>query len=162
MIKVPFLNRKQRGKNVLDVFYKQNLKVVSQPTKIENTKNEHCSDLLFVNTIPNTNQYENIPVVKDAEIDNVVCNVKDESKNEKLLDKINNQSCNENIINQKQLNKIIVEVDNKKLFTNSNVEYENMPLEIVKDKQASIQFTDKGKKRNGKQIKNNIFKKFKA
>ena len=154
MIKLPFFNKKQRSKKIFDVFYNQNLKVISQPKKIES------SDILFVNTIPNTNQYENIPVVKDDEIKNVDCNVQHITNNEKLLDTINNISCNENIMNEKPLNKINVEVDKTKEFNNNIVE--NMPLESIKEKQASIKIIDKVKKRKSEKIKNNIFKKFKT
>ena len=115
---------------------------------------------MFVNTIPNTNQYENIPVVKDDEIKNVDCNVQHITNNEKLLDTINNISCNENIMNEKPLNKINVEVDKTKEFNNNIVE--NMPLESIKEKQASIKIIDKVKKRKSEKIKNNIFKKFKT
>lgn len=160
MIKLPFLNRHQRSKKIFDVFYHQNLKIIRQPKKIENQKNNHCSDLLFVNTIPKTNEYENIPMVKDDEIKNVDCNVKCVTNNEKLLDTINNKACNENIINEQPINKINVEVDTAKEFNNSIVE--NMPLESIKEKQSSINIIDKVKKRKKEKIKNNIFKKFKT
>ena len=160
MIKLPFLNRHKRSKKNFDVFYHQNLKIISQPKKIENNQNNHCSDILFVNTIPKTNEYENIPMVKDDEIKHVDCNVKGVTNNEKLLDTINNKSCNGNIINEKPINKINVEVDTAKEFNNSIVE--NMPLESIKEKQSSIKIIDKVKKRKKEKIKNNIFKKFKT
>ena len=159
MIKLSFLNRHKRSKNIFDVFYHQNLKIISQPKKVENNKNNQCSDILFVNTIPKTNEYENIPMVKDDEIKNVDCNVKGVTNNEKILDTMNNKSCNENIINEKPINKINVEVNTAKESNNNIVE--NMPLESIKEKQPSIKIFDEVKKRKKENIKNNIFKKFK-
>ena len=160
MIKLPFLNRQKRCKKVFDVFYNQNLKIISQPKKIENQKDDQCSDILFVNTIPNTNGYENIPVVKDDEIQNLDCTVKDLTNNEKVLDTINNKSCNENIINKKSNNEINIEVDETKDI--NNIIVENMPLESIKEKQSSIKINEKLKKRKKEKVRNNIFKKFKT
>ena len=106
MIKLPFLNKLKREKNVFDVFHRQKLKDISQPKKVNFNKNENSSDLLFVNTITKTNQYENLPFVQDDEIKKVLCCVNDKTKNEKVLDKINKESCIENIVNEKKNSKI--------------------------------------------------------
>ena len=160
MIKLPFLNKFKREKNVFDVFHRQNLKDKSKPKKINFPKNENSSDLLFVNTITKTNQYENIPIVRNDEITNINCNVKDETKNEKMLETIMKESCNENIVNEKPLSNINVVLDNKK--SSNNVKYQNLPLEIVKENTVNIKYDDKEKKRKTEKIKNNIFKKFKV
>lgn len=160
MIKLPFLNKFKREKNVFDVFHRQNLKDISKPKKINFPKNENSSDLLFVNTITKTNQYENIPIVRNDEITNINCNVKDETKNEKMLETIMKESCNENIVNEKPLSNINVVLDNKK--SSNNVKYQNLPLEIVKENTVNIKYVDKEKKRKTEKIKNNIFKKFKV
>ena len=162
MIKLPFLNKLKREKNVFDVFHRQKLKDISQPKKVNFNKNENSSDLLFVNTITKTNQYENLPFVQDDEIKKVLCCVNDKTKNEKVLDKINKESCIENIVNEKKIVKLNVSVDNKKVINdNNNDKYENLPLELLKEPIVNIKDTDKRKKGNNVKIKNNIFKKFK-
>ena len=160
MIKLPFLNRNKRKKNVFDIFYNQKKIDITRVNKLKEQNQASYSDLLFVNEIPKTNQYENIPKIEDDELKKIDYEVKENSKNEELLDKLKTDSCKESLENQKPLNKLNVNVNNVALCNSSNEKnYENMALPIVKENIVNINCNDKKKQK--KKHSNSIFKKFK-
>ena len=97
MIKLPFLNGNKRKKNVFDIFYNQKKIDITRVNKLKEQNQASYSDLLFVNEIPKTNQYENIPKIEDDELKKIDYEVKENSKNEELLDKLKTDSCKESI-----------------------------------------------------------------
>ena len=160
MIKLPFLNGNKRKKNVFDIFYNQKKIEITRVNKLKEQNQASYSDLLFVNEIPKTNQYENIPKIEDDELKKIDYEVKENSKNEELLDKLKTDSCKESLENQKPLNKLNVNVNNVALCNSSNEKnYENMALPIVKENIVNINCNDKKKQK--KKHSNSIFKKFK-
>ena len=151
--------QKRKNKNLFGVFYKQKT-FNNNRIKIDAKEN---------NTIePITNQYENLPKIEDDQIKKIDLDINVKSENDKVMESLEANSCQENIINQKPLSKLNVigeDVSNK---NNDDIIFENISLPLIKDETINdninkVKNANDNNLNKRKQISNtnNIFKKFK-
>ena len=151
--------QKIKNKNLFGVFYKQKT-FNNNRIKIDAKEN---------NTIePITNQYENLPKIEDDQIKKIDLDINVKSENDKVMESLEANSCQENIINQKPLSKLNVigeDVSNK---NNDDIIFENISLPLIKDETINdninkVKNANDNNLNKRKQISNtnNIFKKFK-
>ena len=151
--------QKRKNKNLFGVFYKQKT-FNNNRIKIDAKENKTIE--------PITNQYENLPKIEDDQIKKIDLDINVKSENDKVMESLEANSCQENIINQKPLSKLNVigeDVSNK---NNDDIIFENISLPLIKDETINdninkIKNANDNNLNKRKQISNtnNIFKKFK-
>ena len=116
--------QKRKNKNLFGVFYKQKT-FHNNRIKIDAKENKTIE--------PITNQYENLPKIEDDQIKKIDLDINVKSENDKVMESLEANSCQENIINQKPLSKLNVigeDVSNK---NNDDIIFENISLPLIKD-----------------------------
>ena len=93
--------QKIKNKNLFGVFYKQKT-FNNNRIKIDAKENKTIE--------PITNQYENLPKIEDDQIKKIDLDINVKSENDKVMESLEANSCQENIINQKPLSKLNVMV----------------------------------------------------
>ena len=151
--------QKIKNKNLFGVFYKQKT-FNNNRIKIDAKENKTVE--------PITNQYENLPKIEDDQIKKIDLDINVKSENDKVMESLEANSCQENIINQKPLSKLNVigeDVSNK---NNDDIIFENISLPLIKDETINdninkVKNANDNNLNKRKQISNtnNIFKKFK-
>lgn len=151
--------QKIKNKNLFGVFYKQKT-FNNNRIKIDAKENKTIE--------PITNQYENLPKIEDDQIKKIDLDINVKSENDKVMESLEANSCQENIINQKPLSKLNVigeDVSNK---NNDDIIFENISLPLIKDETINdninkVKNANDNNLNKRKQISNtnNIFKKFK-
>jgi len=151
--------QKRKNKNLFGVFYKQKT-FNNNRIKIDAKENKTIE--------PITNQYENLPKIEDDQIKKIDLDINVKSENDKVMESLEANSCQENIINQKPLSKLNVigeDVSNK---NNDDIIFENISLPLIKDETINdninkVKNANDNNLNKRKQISNtnNIFKKFK-
>ena len=151
--------QKRKNKNLFGVFYKQKT-FNNNRIKIDAKENKTIE--------PITNQYENLPKIEDDQIKKNDLDINVKSENDKVMESLEANSCQENIINQKPLSKLNVigeDVSNK---NNDDIIFENISLPLIKDETINdninkVKNANDNNLNKRKQISNtnNIFKKFK-
>ena len=151
--------QKIKNKNLFGVFYKQKT-FYNNRIKIDSKENKTIE--------PITNQYENLPKIEDDQIKKVDLNINVKSENDKVIESLEANSCQENIINQKPLSKLNVISEDVKLKDKDVIIFENISLPLIKDETINDNINivknvnDKNLNKRNKSFKtNNIFKKFK-
>ena len=157
-----FLNKKNRQKNVFDVFFNQKNFEIKQP---KNNENEKSNILLFVSNELKSNQYENIPVIYDDNVKKIDTDILSLTNNEKHLS--NEKESSEEKIgfksNEKGLNIDKNQVDIVNNITDNEIINDEFILDkivqnTVNKNNDNLNTYNKRKKTNNK---NTIFKKFK-
>ena len=151
--------QKIKNKNLFGVFYKQKT-FNNNRIKIDAKENKTIE--------PITNQYENLPKIEDDQIKKIDLDINVKSENDKVMESLEANSCQENIINQKPLSKLNVigeDVSNK---NNDDIIFENISLPLIKDETINdninkVKNANDNNLNKRKQISNtnNIFKKLK-
>ena len=151
--------QKRKNKNLFGVFYKQKT-FNNNRIKIDAKENKTIE--------PITNQYENLPKIEDDQIKKIDLDINVKSENDKVMESLEANSCQENIINHKPLSKLNVigeDVSNK---NNDDIIFENISLPLIKDETINdninkVKNANDNNLNKRKQISNtnNIFKKFK-
>ena len=151
--------QKRKNKNLFGVFYKQKT-FNNDRIKIDSKQNKTIE--------PITNQYENLPKIEDDQIKKVDLDINVKSQNDKVIESLEANSCQENIINQKPLSKLNVISEDVKLKNKDGIIFENISLPLIKDETINDNINivknvnDKNLNKRKKSFKtNNIFKKFK-
>ena len=151
--------QKRKNKNLFGVFYKQKT-FYNNRIKIDSKENKTIE--------PITNQYENLPKIEDDQIKKVDLDINVKSQNDKVIESLEANSCQENIINQKPLSKLNVISEDVKLKDKDVIIFENISLPLIKDETINDNINivknvnDKNLNKRNKSFKtNNIFKKFK-
>ena len=120
-----FLNKeKRKTKNIFGLFYKQ------KKNEQNNKKIVELNDIKY--TEPITNQFENLPSIENDEIKKIDLKINNKSKNDNTLSELKNNSCLENIENQKPLSKIEINYEQVPIYDNTKV-LDNLPLTILKE-----------------------------
>ena len=151
--------QKRKNKNLFGVFYKQKT-FYNNRIEIDSKQNKTIE--------PITNQYENLPKIEDDQIKKVDLDINVKSQNDKVIESLEANSCQENIINQKPLSKLNVISEDVKLKDKDVIIFENISLPLIKDETINDNINivknvnDTNLNKRKKSIKtNNIFKKFK-
>ena len=151
--------QKRKNKNLFGVFYKQKT-FYNNRIKIDSKENKTIE--------PITNQYENLPKIEDDQIKKIDLDINVKSQNDKVIESLEANSCQENIINQKPLSKLNVISEDVKLKNKDDIIFENISLPLIKDETINDNINivknvnDKNLNKRKKFFKtNNIFKKFK-
>ena len=151
--------QKIKNKNLFGVFYKQKT-FYNNRIKIDSKENKTIE--------PITNQYENLPKIEDDQIKKIDLDINVKSQNDKVIESLEANSCQENIINQKPLSKLNVISEDVKLKNKDDIIFENISLPLIKDETINDNINivknvnDKNLNKRKKNFKtNNIFKKFK-
>ena len=151
--------QKRKNKNLFGVFYKQKT-FYNNRIKIDSKENKTIE--------PITNQYENLPKIEDDQIKKIDLDINVKSQNDKVIESLEANSCQENIINQKPLSKLNVISEDVKLKDKDVIIFENISLPLIKDETINDNINivknvnDKNLNKRKKSFKtNNIFKKFK-
>ena len=151
--------QKIKNKNLFGVFYKQKT-FYNNRIKIDSKENKTIE--------PITNQYENLPKIEDDQIKKIDLDINVKSQNDKVIESLEANSCQENIINQKPLSKLNVISEDVKLKNKDVIIFENISLPLIKDETINDNINivknvnDKNLNKRKKSFKtNNIFKRFK-
>lgn len=151
--------QKRKNKNLFGVFYKQKT-FYNNRIKIDSKENKTIE--------PITNQYENLPKIEDDQIKKIDLDINVKSQNDKVIESLEANSCQENIINQKPLSKLNVISEDVKLKNKDDIIFENISLPLIKDETINDNINivknvnDKNLNKRKNFFKtNNIFKKFK-
>ena len=151
--------QKIKNKNLFGVFYKQKT-FYNNRIKIDSKENKTIE--------PITNQYENLPKIEDDQIKKIDLDINVKSQNDKVIESLEANSCQENIINQKPLSKLNVISEDVKLKNKDDIIFENISLPLIKDETINDNINivknvnDKNLNKRKNFFKtNNIFKKFK-
>ena len=154
------LNRqKRKNKNLFGVFYKQKT-FHNNRLKIDAKENKTIE--------PITNQFENLPKIEDDQIKKIDLDINVKSENDKVIESLEANSCQENIINQKPLSTLNVISENVITENKDDIINENISLPLIKDDTINdnrniVKTVNDNNIMKRKKISNtnNIFKKFK-
>ena len=151
--------QKRKNKNLFRVFYKQKT-FYNNRIKIDAKENNSIE--------PITNQYENLPTIEDDQIKKIDLDINVKSENDKVIESLEANSCQENIINQKPLSTLNVITEDVITKNKDDIIFENISLPLIKDETINdninlVKTVNNNNLNKRKKINktNNIFKKFK-
>ena len=157
-----FLNKKQRKKNVFDIFFNQKYFKNQKPN---NDENEIKNKLIFVNDEMKSNQYESFPKVFNDEIKTLDRTIVKISENEK---KLPSEQENDHVIIPIEKNTKGLTIDNHQIDIVEDIidknDVSNDSLKLKKVAQDTVNMNSKNNNNNKRILvchKKNIFKKFK-